>query len=191
MGREAVEGSLRLRWTQAALEEAIRLGSLDPERHYEILDGVLYEKMGQGWPHTFAIAALIAAFRGLDPEQFFVSSQTPLPTGQDLPEPDFMILRGGLRSRRLAPSARDALLIVEVSDTTLGTDTRVKAPIYAAAGVPIYWIVDLKRRRVEVHSRPESGVYAETRIFEATETLPFAFDDCPAVKVSDLFVDEV
>lgn len=181
---------MRLRWTQPALEEAIRLGSLDPERHYEILNGVLYEKMGQGWPHTFAIDALSLIFRRLDSEKYYVSSQTPLRAGQDLLEPDFKVLRGSLRDHRDTPNAQDTLLVVEVSDTTLGTDTRVKAPIYAAAGVPVYWIVDLKRRRVEVHSRPESGIYAETRIFEAADTLPLAFETCPVVTVSDLFVQE-
>jgi len=185
MAGKAVE-----RWTQAALEEALRLGSLDPECHYEILHGELSEKVRQGWPHSFAIDALIVAFRGLSPEQFHVSAQTPLKVGQNLPEPDFRVLRGALRSRREAPAADETLLVVEVADTTLTTDARIKAPMYAEAGIPFYWIVDLKRRRVEVRSRPEAGGYAETRIFEANDTLPPAFECCPTVSVSDLLVDE-
>lgn len=52
------------------------------------------------------------------------------------------------------------MLAVEVSDTTLRTDRRVKRPLYARAGIPEYWIVDVEARQVEVHRSPTGDTYA-------------------------------
>ncbi|AIE83881.1 Uma2 family endonuclease [Fimbriimonas ginsengisoli] len=190
MGRVEEDGSQRLRWNPEALQEAINAGVVDKSSRYEILDGELYEKIGQNWPHAFAVDALLMAFRSLDPERFHTSIQNPLIIGQDSPEPDLKVLKGSLRMRRGHPTADQALLIVEVSDSTLAMDRKIKGPIYAAAAVPVYWIVDLSRSRVEVFSRPESGAYAETRIFEAGEEIPPAFEGAPSVPVSDLLAPE-
>ncbi len=61
--------------------------------------------------------------------------------------------------RSATPGPVDVLLVVEVADTSLGYDRAVKAPLYAARGVPELWIVDLAAREVEVHRAPEGGRY--------------------------------
>jgi Uma2 family endonuclease len=190
MAREIREGVVRLRWTPEALDEMLRRGDLDADRHYEILNGELFEKMGHNWPHAFAVSALQVVFGRLDSESFYVASQLPLRIGQDLPEPDLKVIRGSLFGRRETPTADEALFVVEVSDSTYATDFRIKLPIYATAGVPVYWIVDVNNRRVEVFRRPEGAKYAEVNLFEAGMMLPPAFKDCPSVAVSDLFVTE-
>ena len=184
------EGVVRLRWTPEALDDVIRRGELDPDRHYEILNGELYEKVGQNWPHSFAITALLEVFGRLDSETFYVSSQLPLRVGQDLPEPDLKVVRGSFRRRRETPKAEEALLVVEVSDSTYATDSRIKLPIYANGGVPVYWIVDVNNRRIEMFSRPVAGNYTETSIFVEGSILPPAFEGCPSVAVSDILVIE-
>ena len=190
MAREIREGLVWLRWTPEALDEMLRRGDLDADRHYEILNGELYEKMGHNWPHAFAVSVLQAIFGRLDSELFYVSGHLPLRIGQDSPEPDLKIIRGSLFGRQETPTADEALLVVEVSDSTYATDFRVKLPIYAAAGVPVYWIVDVNRRRVEVFRRPLGDVYVEVNIFEEGTILPPAFEGCPSIDVSDLLVAE-
>jgi Uma2 family endonuclease len=181
---------LKLAWTRAALEEAVEVGLLDGEAHYEILEGDLYEKMGQNWPHSFAIGALIAAFRSIDPETAYVNVQVPILANGDLPEPDVSIIGGPLRSRTDHPEGRELLLVVEVADSSLSLDRNMKARIYALAGVRIYWIIDLNGRRVEVRSRPEGGQYFEIRIYEIGESIPPAFPGGPTVDVDDLIAME-
>ena len=190
MAREIREGLVRLRWTPEALDEMLRRGDLDADRHYEILNGELYEKMGHNWPHAFAVSALQVIFGRLDPQSFYVASQLPLKIGQDLPEPDLKIVRGSLFGRRETPTADETLLVVEVSDSTYATDFRVKLPIYATGGVPVYWIVDVSRRHVEVFRGCVGSKYAEVCVFEEGEVLPPAFEGCPSIAVSDLFVIE-
>jgi Uma2 family endonuclease len=80
------------------------------------------------------------------------------------PEPDVTLLRpradfyAGKR-----PTPEDVLLLVEVSDTTLGFDRDVKLPLYARAGIPEVWIVDLSREKVRAYSRPTNRSYQNTR----------------------------
>jgi len=190
MAREVREGLVRLRWTPEALDEMLRRGDLDANRHYEILNGELFEKVGPTWPDAFAVNALQFIFGRVNSESFFMASQLPLRIGQDLPEPDLTIIRGSLFGRRETPTASEALLIVEVSDSTYATDFRIKLPIYSTAGVPVYWIVDVNRRRVEVFQRPLGDAYANVDLFEEGMLLPAAFEGCPSIAVSDLFVTE-
>jgi len=190
MAREVREGSVRLRWTPEALDEMLRRGDLDPERHYEILNGELYEKKGHDWPHSFAVSALQVILGRLDTQEFYVSVQLPLRISQDSPEPDLKVIRGSLFGRLETPSADEALLVVELSDSTYATDFHMKLPIYATAGVPVYWIVDLNHRRVEVFSRPAGAEYSDVTLYEEGTILPPAFEGCPSIIDSDLFVAE-
>jgi Uma2 family endonuclease len=76
------------------------------------------------------------------------------------PQPDLVLLRPRddfYASRHAAP--RDILLVIEIADTSLEYDRDVKAPVYAAAGVPEYWLADLNANVVWRYSSPERGVY--------------------------------
>src|SRR5262249_62096530 len=79
----------------------------------------------------------------------------------DEPEPDISIVRGAnadYRSR--VPGPADVAMLVEVSDSTLGQDQGLKLAAYARDGIPVYWIVNLVDRQVEVYTRPvKAGRY--------------------------------
>lgn len=82
-----------------------------------------------------------------------------------LVEPDLAVWRkGGLPREMRGP---DLLLVVEVSDSSIGYDLRVKAPIYARHGVRDYWVVDAVRQTIRVHRDPVDGGHREVREFEA------------------------
>lgn len=84
-----------------------------------------------------------------------IRCQVPFDAGGDEPEPDFVLvpLSAGLDSSRAHPDVAD--LIIELADTSLTYDRDVKSHLYARAGVPEYWIINLVDRRLEVHRDPE------------------------------------
>jgi Uma2 family endonuclease len=87
-------------------------------------------------------------------------------------QPDVAILRRRedyYATRR--PGAADALLVVEVADTTFALDRSLKVPRYAAAGVPEVWLLDLQRDVLLVFDTPESGGYAGSRVVRRGEEL--------------------
>jgi Uma2 family endonuclease len=92
-----------------------------------------------------------------------------------LVEPDLALCPNGIQSR----DARgpDLLLAIEVSDSSLGYDLRIKAPLYARFGVRDYWVVDAVRQTIRVHRDPVDGVYRDVEEYEAhdpVETLLLA-----------------
>jgi Uma2 family endonuclease len=104
---------------------------------------------------------------------YFVSVQNPvLLSERDEPQPDLTLLRR--RPDPAAPTppdARDALAVVEVSDTTLSYDRNVKLPLYAQAGISEAWVIDLEAGDVEVHSGPAPDGYRESRSFGSGDRL--------------------
>ena len=61
------------------------------------------------------------------------------------------------------PVPGDILLVIEVADTTVAGDRRVKLPLYARAGIPIAWLVDLPKRAVEIYREPQAGAYGSVQ----------------------------
>jgi Uma2 family endonuclease len=77
------------------------------------------------------------------------------------PEPDAAVVRARNYGDDL-PTARDVLLLIEVSDTSLGYDRARKLPLYARAGIPESWVVDLQGEAIERHTNPVGGRYRVT-----------------------------
>jgi Uma2 family endonuclease len=96
-----------------------------------------------------------------------------------LPEPDVALVRPRADEDATAhPTAEAVLLVVEVSDSTLLTDRRVKRPRYAAAGLPEVWLLDLQHDRLEVSRAPRGERYAVSRAYRPPERLaPLDFPD--------------
>jgi Uma2 family endonuclease len=92
-----------------------------------------------------------------------VFSEAPIDVAPDdhptrEPEPDVYVLRGrDFRGKEPVPT--ELVLVVEVADTTLTFDTATKAALYAPAGLPEYWVLDLNGRRLIVHWDPSGSVY--------------------------------
>ncbi len=136
----------------------LEAGIIDESSRIELLDGVLVEMSPQGPPHAFALRELMARgavlVAGTD---LRLSVQAPLDVGSPvtLPEPDFAIVPETPSDRH--PSG--ALLVAEMGNTSLRMDLGPKARIYATAGVPEYWVLDVQRREIVVHREPTGGRY--------------------------------
>jgi Uma2 family endonuclease len=121
------------------------------------------------------VAKLAASLGRALPPGFEVRTHSPLAVSDDSePEPDVAVVSAGDYSTR---HPQTALLVIEVADSSLQKDRRVKAALYAAAGIPEFWLVDLAARRVDVHRSPGAAGYASVE-HHATETIALmAFPD--------------
>ncbi|HZT41277.1 MAG TPA: Uma2 family endonuclease [Chthonomonadaceae bacterium] len=74
----------------------------------------------------------------------------------------------------------------EISDTTLRTDLIVKARLYARAGIPEYWVLDLNARQLHIHREPADGEYTVVTIHAENETVAFASRHDAPIALADL-----
>lgn len=134
-----------------------RAGILRPDDRVELIDGRIISMSPIGWPHANIVLAL--SERLWQAGTYQVSVQNPLGLDRyNEPQPDIALLR---RDRDPAGpiSGEQAVLVVEVSDTTIIFDRRLKLPHYAQTGIPAVWIVDVAGRCVEVYTEPEGETY--------------------------------
>ncbi len=170
----------------------IESGAFTEHDRIELIDGWVVEKMAKGPAHEYVTGELEELVRGNIPSGWHVRNQAPITLEYSEPEPDLAVARGDRGDyRNRHPGPVDLALVVEVSDTTLTTD-RLKGGTYAAAGVPIYWLVNLRDRCVEVYTEPAAAtvsVYAECRTLRPGEEVPLVIDGqvCGSISVSELF----
>jgi Uma2 family endonuclease len=96
-------------------------------------------------------------------------------TGFTEPQPDVILLKRRAdfyRNGNALPA--DALLVVEVSDTTFRYDRYVKLPHYAAAGIPEYWVVNLRRAELHVFRNPAGDTYATESTLHHSDSVSVA-----------------
>jgi Uma2 family endonuclease len=149
-----------------SLEEFHRMveaGVFPEDSRLELVEGDLVEMSPIGPKHAAIVRRLTARFAPLAARgEVLLSVQNPLVVGSSELYPDLALLRPepeGYASRH--PEAKDALLVVEVAESSLRYDLQVKLPLYAKAGVPEVWLVDLLGQRVLLHRRPEGEGYRE------------------------------
>jgi Uma2 family endonuclease len=86
---------------------------------------------------------------------YFVHSQDPITTLESEPEPDIAIIEGEEDDYLdHNPPPKKVKLVMEVSDTTLEHDRGIKKRIYARAGIPIFWVINVRKKVVEMYSQP-------------------------------------
>lgn len=139
--------------------------------HVELLRGEVYQMSPIGPKHVHKVAQLDARLQETLRGKAVVLVQSPLRLSEDSePEPDLMVLRPPLdRYREKLPVPEDVLLLVEVADTSLEFDREVKLPLYAEAGIPEVWLVNLKENLLEVYRDPRGGRYREIRLLSPEE----------------------
>jgi Uma2 family endonuclease len=165
------------RWTPRQFIKASRAGWFDDVKA-ELLGGIVYT-MTTNPPRMTCLLRLTHALRMLAPlPDWVVTKEDNVKLGKWLPLPDSAVLRGPLEKYdKILPDKNDICLIVEVSDTTYAKDRGPKYRRYASFKIPVYWIVDLNRRRVEVHSLPIPGkVYDTIDYYTETDAVPLFLD---------------
>jgi Uma2 family endonuclease len=144
------------RFTPAQYHALIHSGVIQEGEPIELLEGYLVEKGMRNPPHDGAITRLTNRLPGHLPPGWVGRFQCATSLGESEPEPDGAVVRGDFASYdNHLPTAADIGLVVEVSDSTLAFDRRDKGRIYARAGIPVYWIVNVADRQVEVYADPD------------------------------------
>ena len=174
------------KWTISDYHQMIRSGILD-DRHVELIAGDIFEMAPEGPEHTYAGGSLSDRFRDCLHGSALVREARPITLSDSEPEPDIALVAGNWTAYRdRHPGPTDIFLLVEISRSTLSFDLTQKRDLYAAAGVPEYWVVDLQNRRSIVFRNPSAKVYQSHQILTTGTIAPLAFPNC-AIAVADLF----
>jgi Uma2 family endonuclease len=145
-------------------EHMIEAGVFKEDARLELIRGEILEMTPIGFDHGFGVANLNRLLSRLVGDNALVWVQSPIRLrGSSRPEPDLVLLRPRPDlSPQSPPTASDVILLVEVADTSLNYDRSTKGPLYAEAGIPEYWIVNLREGVVEVFTDPAKGAYRQT-----------------------------
>lgn len=163
------------RLSRADYDRLVALGFFQ-RRHVELIHGILVEMSPIGPPHRAVVDRLTKLLVLRLGDRARVSTQQPfIAWDESEPEPDVSVVPEG--DYELS-HPEQAFLLIEVADASLAYDRETKAPIYAASGVPEYWLVNLVERVVEVYRHPEGGRYTSVdRLKPGARIAPEAFPD--------------
>jgi Uma2 family endonuclease len=182
----------RKRFTRSEVEQMLDAGLFAGQR-FELIDGDLIDKMGQNPPHASAIQlCMVLLMKIFGAER--VRVQLPIEAGpvdheRSVPEPDLAVLGEAKPDfSRRHPSGRELALLVEVADTTLRHDALTKRDLYARAGVPEYWVLDLNTRRLIVHREldMDNGQYVSIQSYADDEAVGIGPSPSQSISVSSL-----
>ena len=180
-------------WTGEEYDRLTQAGFLGAEERLELIEGAIVPKMSQNPPHSTLLYLATLLLQRIFGEGFLVRAQMPLQLGDSSrPEPDIAVVVGAPRDY-LAAHPDTAVLVVEISDSTLAADREVKAGLYARAGIAEYWIVNVVSQVLEVRRAPVADAaeplgwtYGETRRLTPGQSIAPLAAPNDEVQVSDL-----
>jgi Uma2 family endonuclease len=143
----------RVTFTRAQYYDMADRGYFDGKR-VERLRGEIVEMSPINWPHTLAVGNTADELRRVFAGIGWVNEQNPLALTDSDPQPDVAVYPGRRRNFTAHPTAADALLVVEVADSSLDIDTTVKVELYAEDGIREFWVADLVKNRLLVFRDP-------------------------------------
>ena len=172
-------------------ERIIAAGALEDPNRVELIDGYMVDKMAKSPEHSFSATATHQAFADRLPAGWLARQEQPVKIpAYNEPEPDVSVIRGIIADyRHRSPGPGDVALLVEVSDSSLGQDRGLKLAVYATDGIPVYWIVNLVDRQVEVYTRPvKAGRYRSRKDYKPGQQVPvvIAGQQLPPIAVDDI-----
>lgn len=151
-------------------------GVFPREERLELLAGELTQRETVNTAHAVAVVLVNEVLQQVLPKNLHLRIQLPLALSEyDEPFPDLAVVSGSPRDY-LSQHPTSALLVVEVSEASLKTDREVKGSLYASAGIPEYWILNLRERVLEVYREPAAdaravygAAYRQQRVYTTGE----------------------
>ncbi len=184
----ALESVAQRRFTVGEYHLMAETGILGPDERVELIRGFIREMSPKNWAHVIATRRIFLMLENRLRGRASVYVEAPLTADaiDSEPEPDVLVCSNpddlAYRSPRTKP-----VLVIEVADSTLDYDLGEKAALYAEAGVPEYWVVNLVERVLEVRREPANGAYRDSDSLDAKASVtPQAWPDLP-FEVSSLF----
>lgn len=185
------------------LHQMIRNGILQDGDPIELIDGLLVRKdrsargenlMTYNPRHALLVSRLQRLLTlSCESAGLYLRIQLPVTLGNiSAPEPDLAVVRGTEEDYTdHHPGPADLPLVIEVADSSVGTDRSTKQRLYATAGVTQYWLVNLPESQVEVYEQPDSasGKYAHQTILKPNQTLVWNLSPTQRLQINvvDLF----
>lgn len=180
--------SVPRRWTHDEFIQMAESGIIRPDERVELIDGEIVPMSPAGKRHSSVVLWLSTTLPHWVQRRALVRVQNTFRLDEHVtPEPDLLLLRARedfYLGREAGPG--DALLVIEVSDTTLSYDRGVKRALYARYEIPELWIVDVERRTVIVHRAPRGGEYTEVREFGPGEEWESPVLDGRSIRTEDV-----
>lgn len=182
----------RRKFTREEYHWLVRHGFFRDEQ-VELIDGEIIQMPPAGPEHSSAKSRALMAFMHLPTGSYHVRIDDPLVLGEHEPVPDVAVVPGSPNDY-LHAHPTTALLVVEIADSSLEYDRTVKGSLYASAGIPEYWIVNLVEQRLEVYREPSSpalgtpfnALYRSMRLYSPEESVSPLFAPDVSVRVGEL-----
>jgi Uma2 family endonuclease len=168
------------RLTVDQYEAMVDSGVFTKRDQFSLINGFLVAKVPKSPRHTFIAKNLARRLQRQVPSGWDIRIEDAIRLAESKPEPDLSVARGDIEDYAdRDPEPADLAMVVEVAASRVSDDRRM-ADIYGAAGIPVYWIVNLKARQIEVYSlirRRGVSVYGKPRIFKAAQSVPVVIAD--------------
>jgi Uma2 family endonuclease len=171
------------KFTLDEYHQIVRTGVFD-DRQVELLNGEIVEMPPEGESHAATSSDSGDYLRAVLGDRAKIREGHPItiPTSNSEPEPDLAIVRPSPQGYRdHHPYPEDIFWLIEFSDSSLRKDLDPKAKVYAAAGIPEYWVVNLRATQLVVFRDPVNGEYQSQQTFTQGHILSLAF---PAIALS-------
>ncbi|HVF51537.1 MAG TPA: Uma2 family endonuclease [Pyrinomonadaceae bacterium] len=158
-------------------------GVLSEDDRVELIEGEIIERNPIGSRHAACVGRLTKVLGRLAGDDSIVWVQNPVQLDDySEPLPDVALLKRREDFYAQAnPRPSDVMLVVEVADSSVMYDRQIKIPLYARAGIPEVWLVNLPSETVEIYARPRADAYVETRLVRRDES--FAAQTIPDLKM--------
>ena len=166
-------GLVPYRLTVDQYEAMVDAGILTEHHRLELIEGILVKKMTKKPDHSAGSESCWRTIHRLLPPGWHVRIEklVRIPTRDSMPEPDVSVARGDHNDYvEVDPGAADVALVVEVARSSLAAD-RALAKTYAGGGIPVYWIVNVADRQLEVYANPAEGAYPAPVILPESATV--------------------
>jgi hypothetical protein len=177
------------RLSVAQFHRMIQAGVLGEKDRIELLEGYLVPIMPPNPRHSTAISRSNRTLIRILPDGWHLRSEQPLTLSDSQPQPDFAVVRGDFAAYAARhPGAADVGLVVEVADSSLDEDRDEMGRIYSRSNLPVYWIINVVDRQVEVYTDPRPAdpvpAYAARTDYRAGDSVPLLLDGRVVARVS-------
>jgi Uma2 family endonuclease len=178
------------RMTVEEYEAMVASGAFKGRNRFLLINGLLVARMTRNPPQTIADDLCGQELARVLPG-WYIRPAKPvrLPGQATMNEPDRCVVRGPARNYvGQHPGPADIVLVVEVADSSLADDRELGTRVYGPAGLPVYWIVNLVDRQVEVYTDPGPGGYRSCTVFPPGQAVPVVID---GQQIGEIAVDDV
>lgn len=162
------------------LKKMYETGIIEPDKKVELVEGEIIMMAPIGFRHAKTLERLerkLYEIISKSKKEYIVWSQNPVKISDtNLLYPDIVLFPESIYQNEDIPHIKDAILVIEISDSTLEYDKNTKLPIYAKANVKEVWIVNLKDNLLEKYTNPSGNIFKDIHIHKKEDKVELLGD---------------